>query len=138
MHRGSGVTLIEILTIVVVLVVVAAVAIPLWRTRELRAHRQAAIDALVAIQAAQDRHFGEHARYAGAPGLGIENTTAEYTLQVELGKDELSYVAIARAGKVRGAAFDSRCAELGLDQNGRRFAKTESGQDSTDDCWNRQ
>ena len=46
MRRSSGLTLIEILTLVVALVVIVAVAIPLWRTHELREQRQRAIQVL--------------------------------------------------------------------------------------------
>lgn len=133
----AGVTLVEGLTLVVALVVIAAVAIPLWRTGELRSHRQIAVDALLAIQAAQDRHFGEHARYTDLTSLGVDAKAGDYTLEVERGDDQLSYVARARAVRVEGVAFDARCVELGLDQHGRRFARDESRADSTGDCWER-
>ena len=132
-----GITLIEILTILVALVVVAAVAIPLWRTHELRSQRREAMDALLAIQSAQDRHFGRHARYAEAVPLGLKPAPALYSLEVKRSEDQLSYVATARAQRVPGLTFDSRCAELGIDQHGRRYAVDESGEDSTGDCWER-
>lgn len=137
MRRDSGVTVVEILTAIVVLVVIAAVAIPLWRTGELRSHRKVAMDALMAIQAAQDRHFGEHARYAELAQLGTQPVAADYRLELERGRDELTYVATARVIRMAGATFDSRCQELGIDQHGRRFAHDESGADSTADCWDR-
>jgi Tfp pilus assembly protein PilE len=135
--RAAGVTLVEALTAIVVLVVIAAVAIPLWRTRELRAHRQVAMDALLAIQTAQDRHFGQHARYAGLDQLGARPDTADYSLEIKLGDDELAYVATARIVPSAAVASDSRCTELSVDQHGRRFARDESGGDSTADCWDR-
>jgi type IV pilus assembly protein PilE len=133
----SGVTFIEILTMLVAMVVVAAVAIPLWRTHELRSQRREAMDALLAIQSAQDRHFGRHARYAEAPELDLQPAPPHYTLAVERGADQLSYVARARVRRLPGITFDARCAELGVDQHGRRFAVNESGEDSTADCWER-
>jgi Tfp pilus assembly protein PilE len=133
----SGVTLIEILTILVGLVVVTAVAIPLWRTNELRSQRREAMDALHAIQAAQDRHFGRHARYAEAAQLDLKPAPDRYVLDVKRGEDHLSYRATARALRLPGRTFDSRCAELGIDQHGRRFAANEAGEDSTADCWER-
>ena len=42
---------------------------PLWRMHLLRVRRTEAIDALIALQAAQDRHFGRHARYADSAQL---------------------------------------------------------------------
>lgn len=137
MRREPGVTVVEILTIIVVLVVIAAVAIPLWRTRELRAHREATMDALLAIQVAQDRHFGKHARYAELAQLEAPPAAADYLLELKRGSDELTYVATAHAIRKAGATFDARCQELGIDQHGRRFARDESGEDSTADCWDR-
>jgi type IV pilus assembly protein PilE len=137
MRRDSGVTLIEILTVVVALVVVIAVAIPLWRTHRLREQRQEAIDVLLAIQTAQDNHFGAHARYADAHHLEVVLEAAQYTFEVTLGDDELAYVAtaITRAG-ITGNA-DGRCTKMSIDQHGRRSATDSTGEDSTADCWNR-
>ena len=63
-HEATRFTITEMLTALVVVVVIAAVAVPMWRTHELRIRRQDAIDALLAVQAAQDEYFGKHARYA--------------------------------------------------------------------------
>lgn len=131
------VTLIEILTVVVALVVMAAVAVPMWRIHELRAHRQLAIDALLALQVAQDRHFGRHANYADAATLGIEPQAANYTFEIKRSGDALSYTATAHARGAPGITSDSRCARLGIDQHGRRFATSDSGEDTSADCWNR-
>jgi Tfp pilus assembly protein PilE len=136
MRRDSGLTLIETLTVLVALVVIAAAAIPLWRTRELRAHRQVAVEALSEIQAAQDRHFAKHARYAELAQLGTGPAAANYTLEIEVGDDKLTYLATARVNRIAGNILDSRCPEMGVDQHGRRFAHDASGQDSTEDCWN--
>jgi type IV pilus assembly protein PilE len=76
MRRARGLTLVEILTLVVALVVIAAVAIPLWRVHVLHEKRSEAMKTLLEIQAAQDRHFGEHARYAGAGELVMDAESA--------------------------------------------------------------
>lgn len=137
MRRDRGVTILEALTVVVALVVIAAVAIPLWRTHELRAHRETAMKVLLAIQAEQDRHFGAHARYAGSSQLETRLAASGYTFEIELGADELSYVATALAVARTGEPPDARCARLSVDQHGRRFATNQSGEDSTADCWER-
>jgi type IV pilus assembly protein PilE len=138
MRRDFGVTLIEILTVVVALAVVVAVAIPLWRTHQLRERRQEAIEVLLAIQTAQDRHFGAHARYADAHQLGVVLDAVQYTFEVKLSDDALGYVAsaITRVEPITGGA-DARCARMSIDQHGRRSATDSSGEDSTADCWKR-
>jgi type IV pilus assembly protein PilE len=137
MRRDRGVTVLEALTLVVALVVIAAVAIPLWRTHELRSHREAAMKVLLVIQAEQDRHFGQHARYADSNQLHTRLAARGYTFEIERGADELSYVATARAVARTGEPPDARCARLSVDQHGRRFATNEAGDDSTADCWDR-
>lgn len=134
--RSSGVTLVEMLTLVVALVVIAAVAIPLWRTHELRSQRRQAIEVLQAIQAAQDKHFGQHARYADAGSLNVEMRAPRYTFEVKRSDDALAYVATALAVRT-GDDFDARCARLGIDQHGRQSALDDTGKDSTADCWAR-
>ncbi|MBC8024359.1 MAG: prepilin-type N-terminal cleavage/methylation domain-containing protein, partial [Steroidobacteraceae bacterium] len=65
----SGFTLLEVLTAVVVVGVLAAIAIPSWRTHLLRARRGDATAALIEVQKAQDAFFGRQARYADAARL---------------------------------------------------------------------
>ena len=138
MRRDIGITLIEMLTLAVALVVIVAVAIPLWRTHELREQRQRAIQVLRDVQSAQDRYFGEHAQYAEAPHLGVTLDAPQYGFEVRLSDDRLGYVAsaIASPGAIGGTA-DARCTRLSIDQHGRRSATDSAGEDSTSDCWDR-
>ncbi|MEJ0087542.1 MAG: type IV pilin protein [Pseudomonadota bacterium] len=144
-HCARGFTLAEILTALIVIAVLVALAIPLWRTHQLRVHRADGRAALIAAQSAQDRFFGIHARYAQgaeilapAPaGLGLEPVSEHgfYTIGVQASADGLAYVATARASQARGQESDARCVELSLDQNGRRKAVDASGADRSADCW---
>jgi len=140
-----GLTVKEVLTAIVVLVVITAVAIPMWRTHQLRVHRQDAMDALRAIQAAEDVYFGKHARYADEAQLRASAPKAlsakarsprgYYLLTVEKSADELTYSAVARVIPLEAEAADTRCVELRIDQNGRRFAADADGVDRSADCW---
>ena len=138
MRTRFGITLVELLTFIVALVVIAAVAIPLWRVHELRAQRRLAMDALLAVQAAQDRHFGRHARYADGGALDLALESRHYSIDISRGADELTYVATARFTGGEESIADSRCAQLGIDQHGRRFAVDDSGEDTSADCWARE
>jgi type IV pilus assembly protein PilE len=135
----------ELLTAIVVLVVIAAVAVPMWRTHQLRARRQDAIDALRAVQTAQDEYFGTHASYADEAQLRASAPKAlsgkarsargYYQLSLQKSKDDLTYTAIARVVSLEGEVADTRCVELRIDQNGRRFAVDAEGTDRSADCW---
>ena len=139
-------TLSEVFTVIVALIVIAAVAIPMWRTHELRTRRDDAIESLLAVQFAQDQYFGKHARYAhdaqlGAnppAGMGLKAVSARgfYQITVRSSGDDLGYWAIARARVLDGEATDTRCVEMRIDQNGRRFAIDSEGADRSADCWN--
>jgi len=141
----SRLTAKEWLTAIVVLVVIAAVAVPMWRTHQLRVRRQEASDALRAVQSAQDDYFGKHARYAdegqlraSAPqALSDKKLSARgyYQLSVSKSADDLTYSAVARVVPLEGEATDTRCVELRIDQNGRRFAVDADGVDRSADCW---
>jgi len=144
-QRHSGFTLAEVLTAIVAFVVLAAVAVSMWRTHELRTRREDAVAALLAVQAAQDQYFGKHARYANeaelaAPppqGLGIERLSKRrlYVISVRNSDDNLGYWATARVKLLDRKNPDTRCVELRIDQNGRRFAVDAAGADRSADCW---
>ncbi|MEO8016696.1 MAG: type IV pilin protein [Pseudomonadota bacterium] len=146
MRRHPGFTVSEILTAIVAIVVVAAVAITMWRTHALRTQRNDAVEALLAVQAAQDQFFGKHARYAdpalldaGKPaGLGLASNSRRGFYQITLrnSPDSLAYWATARARQTDRDNADTRCVELRIDQNGRRFAVDSEGIDRSADCWN--
>jgi type IV pilus assembly protein PilE len=140
-----GFTLAEILTALVVVAVLAAVAIPMWRVHTLRVRRADATAAVLAVQSAQDAWFGRHARYADgtrltrpAPeGLGLKDQSERgyYDIELERREDGLSYVATARASNRAGQSDDTRCVEFSLDQNNRRRALDAEGEDRSADCW---
>jgi type IV pilus assembly protein PilE len=125
--------------------VLIALAVPMWRTHQLRVHRADARAALIAAQTAQDRFFGTHARYAndteaaapapGGLGLNPMSQNGFYRIEIRTSPDGLAYVATAHAIAAQGQAADSRCVALSLDQNGRRRALDAEGADRSGDCW---
>jgi len=138
-------TLTELLTAVVVLAVIAAIALPMWRTHQLRLRRDDAAEALRAVQTAQDEYFGKHARYAdeaqlrasapqAMPGNAM-SIAGYYRLTLQKSDDDLTYSAVARAVPLEDVPSDTRCVELRIDQNGRRYAVDSEGVDRSADCW---
>ena len=142
-RRVRGFTLAEVLTALVVVVVLAAVAIPMWRNHLLRVRRADAISALIKVQAAQDKFFGRNARYAGAAafstpapeGLGLASQSEHgfYRIEIRTSNDALEYTAIARVRS--GDSDDARCAQLSIDHLGIRRAVDSAGADRSSDCW---
>jgi type IV pilus assembly protein PilE len=144
-RRLPGFTLIELLTALVVVAVLTAVAVPLWRVHLLRVRRTEATTALIALQSAQDRYFGRHARYADATqltrpapeGLGLPTQSEHryYDISLRTSDDGLGYLATARAARAAGQTDDTRCVEFTLDENNRRRALDAEGNDRSADCW---
>jgi type IV pilus assembly protein PilE len=143
--RVRGFTLIEALTVLVVIVVLAAIAVPMWRNHLLRVRRADAMGALNALQVSQDRFFGRTARYATAAtltaspprGLGLAATSQRgfYEIELRTADDGLSYLAIAGAVPLGGQAGDARCVQFSIDQSGIRRARDAAGEDRSADCW---
>jgi type IV pilus assembly protein PilE len=144
-RRARGFTVAEILTALIVITVLVALAVPMWRTHQLRVHRADGRAALISTQTAQDKFFGGHARYAGSAevpvpspaGLGLAPVSEHgfYRIEVSTSADGLAYLATARATGTQGQSSDTRCVEMSLDQNGRRRAIDADGVDRSADCW---
>jgi type IV pilus assembly protein PilE len=142
---NSGFTLLEVLTAIVVVGVLAAIAIPSWRTHLLRARRGDAAAALIAVQKAQDVYFGRQARYADAAGLtmpapgglNLSATSARgfYRIGIATSADGLGYTATANVDPAAGQSDDARCVALSIDHFGQRRAVDSDGNDRTPDCW---
>jgi type IV pilus assembly protein PilE len=141
----AGFTIIEVLTALGVVAVLAAVAIPMWKTHLLHVRRADAATALMTVQTAQDSFFGKNARYAdgaqliaAAPaGLGLRETSDHgyYSIDIRSGADGLEYLATARVKPLAGQDADTRCVQLSVDQNGMRRASDSAGVDRNADCW---
>lgn len=144
-RRARGFTLSEVLTALVVVVVLVAIAIPSWRSHTLRVRRGEAVALLVALQSAQDEYFGRHARYATAAqlsleppgGLGLkpESEHGNYSLALATHSDGLGFQATVHPAPRATQSDDSRCTEFSIDHNGRRRAQDSEGKDRSADCW---
>ena len=134
--RSAGFTLVECMTVCAVAAVLAALALPGYRSQSLRSGRIDAVAALTQLQAAQERHRSQHGRYAqdlATLGLGAGGQAASpqglYALTLELqGPD--AYLATAQA---RGSqAEDAHCSALTL-----AVASGFASEGPTPGCWQR-
>lgn len=133
----------ELMIVVAIVGVLAALAYPGFRGHLLRAHRTEAMTSLLALAAAQERHFLVHRAYATTlegpdPGLPITPLTASgrYRLSISPHPDG-GYLAAATALSEGPQGADQHCAVLTLDSSGSRRAFAASGEDSTASCWGR-
>lgn len=130
-----GMTLIELMIVVVIVAVLASIAVPSYRSYVLRTHRVEAKSALLALAAAQEKFYTQNNRYAEddelttAPpdGLGLPDTTENGWYTIEIGEaDADGFDATATAAGSQEQ--DAHCAEFTINQAGVRDA-------TNDDCW---
>jgi type IV pilus assembly protein PilE len=140
MRRQQGFSLIELMIVVVIISILAAVAIPSYRRYVVRSHRVDAQRALTELAARQERYLYSNNAYATSlPAIGGSSAMAGSYYVVTLDPAAASsagttFKAIASAtGSQR--QDDKQCQTLSLDQAGRQ----ESTGSTTNDpaCWGR-
>lgn len=135
--RMRGMTLIELMTVIVVVAILGSLAVSSYRSYLIRTNRTEARMVLLRLQAAQEKFFLQNNSYADtsqlptAPpaGLGIATTTpnGNYTISIENHSDT-TYTAVATAAGGQ-TADKSECQVLKIDQSGARDPQDSSG------CW---
>jgi type IV pilus assembly protein PilE len=141
-HRTQqrGVTLMELLTVIVIIAILASVAIPTYRTYLLRSQRVEAKTALLQLQAAQEKFYLNGNAYTDAiddappDGLGLPGVseTGKYEISVDLGDDGQSYTATAAPADGGGQEDDTFCGSLTLTDTGVRGI---TGDGNSAQCW---
>jgi type IV pilus assembly protein PilE len=146
LRKQRGITLIELVTVAIVIGILVAIAIPSYRSYLIRSQRSDAKTALLALRAAQEKFYLQNNRYTDAitedtddGGLGLRPVSDNglYTIDVDLGNEanpgsDQFYVASAIPVDNRGQEEDTKCLTLTLTDVGQRGA---SGPGGTDYCW---
>ncbi|MBX3638374.1 MAG: prepilin-type N-terminal cleavage/methylation domain-containing protein [Rubrivivax sp.] len=130
----QGFTLTEVAIVCAIVGILATIALPSWRARELQAGRLDAVDALTRLQTAQERHRADHGLYApqlSALRIAPNSPQGRYALALELTGPE-AYRASARARDDGPQAADRDCAALTLEV---RSGFAQAGPSAR--CWNR-
>ncbi len=147
--RSAGFTLIELLIVVAIVSILTGLGVAGYRQYIQRANRVDAKVALLKIEAAQERFYLQHNRYASGEelgrdppeGLGIRGTErGYYELSVEpsAGGLALGYTARASALPAGGQGDDTACWLFSIDERGNRGAADAAGAtgpEITDRCW---
>jgi len=140
-RRMRGVTLVELMTVVVVLAILASIAVPTYRKYLIRAQRSEGKIALLQLQTAEEKHYLQNNTYtdkvteastAETPGLGLPGTseTGKYKVTVDIGDGGQTYVATATPQT--GQEDDKDCANLTISERGVRGI---SGTKTPEFCW---
>lgn len=142
MRRSQrGVTLIELMTVIVVMAILASIAVPSYRQYLLRSQRTDATTSLLRISAAQEKFYLQNNAYSedlvaaqADGGLGIGNVSPDgrYDLEVELTDDD-GFIARAEPRAGGGQTDDTKCTQFSITNSGVKAA--EGASDANQSCW---
>jgi len=144
--RQRGLTLIELIVVMIIVGVLAAVAIPSYRNYVIRSQRSDAKDALLALATAQEKFYLQCNSYAtgiaGAPDCvagDLQGAAASkngwYALTVAAPNPATGFIATATAVAGQNQFQDTECRAFVVDNLGVRTATDDGGSDSTAECW---
>jgi len=127
-NKSSGMTLIELMIVVAIIGILAAVVLPSYTKYVERGKRSEARTALLDAAAKQERNYSDNRQYANGIGAGTSET-GKYTLtSVAAGAGNQTFIVTATPL----GWTDAACGALTIDQTG---AKTESGSNDLAFCW---
>jgi len=135
---ARGITLLELLVVLVVVGILAALAIPAYQHHLVRTNRAEAIGALQEVLSAQERFHLRHGRYAAeveaAPpvGLGLSLATQLYSVSISLAADGQTFIVTAAPVAGSRQSEDGECMNFSSDQRARRAI---SGRGNVEKCW---
>ena len=136
-NRQSGVSLIELLTVMVIIGILSGIAIPSYRAYVVRANRSEAKTALMFYAGALERCFTRYNSYAynASAALGCtvnfpQNSDNGYYQITTSTRTATTFTLLATPQG--GQAGDTGCGNLSLDQLNTRY---KSGTKTLAECW---
>jgi len=146
MHRQQGVTLIELVVVMIIVGILAAVAIPSYRNYVIRSQRSDAKDALLALATQQEKHYLQCNTYATSIAAATDCAAGElqgaatskngwYQLATAAPNPTLGFTVTATAIAGQNQAQDAECQTFAVTDRGVRTADDEGGANNTAECW---
>jgi len=136
--RPRGFTLVELMVVVALVAILAAVGLPAYFGQLHHARRADAVTALSQISQAQERWRANNASYTTvltSDGLNVPNPGSGYYTLAVSGASATAYTATATAA---GAQLkDTRCTSLTVAMGGGTIAYTSTGTATANQCWSR-
>lgn len=128
-HKQSGVTLVELLIVIVIIGILSTLAYPSYRQYVIRGNRTEAKTAMMQASQALEKCFTRYGAYNNVNCTTYNDLEAEAGKLTDGGKYLLSFEAVddvsfvIRAVPQDGQAQDMDCGTLTLDQTGKRAVK---------------
>ncbi len=144
--KQRGVTLIELVVVVMIVGILAAVAVPSYRNYVIRSQRSDAKDALLALATQQEKHYLQCNAYSEILDAATDCAAGElqaadvskngwYELEADAPDPATGFTVTATAINGENQWQDTECRSFTVDQAGVRTAADDGGTDNTAECW---
>lgn len=140
-RRARGFTLIELMVVVAIIAIIAALAVPSWRRYTFRARRADGQKLLMHIAQAEERYYGNYNKYTDqVTNLGYKKSPViadnnDYSVTVTMATAQTSQAYLATAVPINSQAGD-KCGSLSIDNTGQKLpAPTDAAHNSNGSCW---
>lgn len=132
-HKAAGFSLIELLTVLVIMATLLGLAMPAYNSYLQKTRRSDAKSALLQLAAAQERWFFQNNQYTSTLSDLGNATSPEGYYTITLAATASTYTLTATAtGKQSG---DTDCQKFFVDETGDKTAQDSSSTDNTANCW---
>lgn len=137
MRRSRGFTLLELMIVVAIILILAAIALPIYSQYGYRARRPDGQNLLLSIANAEERYYATNNKYGLVTDVGYSTDPAPsekdyYTATVEVtGTSSSAFTAIATPVTGGDQAKDD-CGALSITDTG---VKTSTGTTTNGTCW---
>jgi len=136
MKHQKGFTLIELMIVVAVIGILAAVAYPAYQDYVIRSKRGDAMNALAAVRIAQEKYRANNTSFADSTGtLGVSAVSGDGYWDINVASYSSSSFIITA---IPNGHTDDSCEYFAVDRNGPNYSWPIAGKTIADsECWER-